>query len=93
MFDYLLRTWVINLKEFTVDKINHFVGEMAIEFQIAPTDKGELKPDKSFLYFNEKKKINSKDTLNLTVNIEYQTLLALTINLSTATMMPTFIFI
>ena len=65
MFDYLLRTWVINLKEFTVDKINHFVGEMGIEFQIAPTD------DKSFLYFNEKEKINSKDTLNLTVNIEY----------------------
>ena len=37
---------------------------------IAPTDGVELNFDKSFLYFDVKKKLYAKVTLNLTVNIE-----------------------
>ena len=57
------------MKKFTADSINYLVWEFRIEFEIALTDVGELNFDKSFLYFNVKKKIDAKITL--TVNIEY----------------------
>ena len=56
MFDYLTKTEVIILKEFTADSINYLVWELGIEFEIALTDGGELDFDNSFLYFNVKKK-------------------------------------
>ena len=56
MFDYLSKTYVINFKEFYVDKINDLVGELAIESEIAITDGGELNFDKSFLRLNVRKK-------------------------------------
>ena len=40
MFDYLSKTYVINFKEFYVDKINDLVGELGIESEIAITDGG-----------------------------------------------------
>ena len=56
MFDYLSKTYVINFKEFYVDKINDLVGELGIESEIAITDGGELNFDKSFLRLNVRKK-------------------------------------
>ena len=44
---------------------------MGIEFEIALTDGGELNFDRSFHYFNVKKKIHPKANLSLTVNIKY----------------------
>ena len=60
MFDYLSKTYVINFKEFYVDKINDLVGELGIESEIAITDGGELNFDKSFLRLNEGKKYIQK---------------------------------
>ena len=54
-----------------MDSINYLVWELGNEFEIALTDGCELNFDKSSLYFNVKKKIYSKVTLNLKVNIEY----------------------
>ena len=54
-----------------MDGINHLVWELVNEFEIALTDEGQLNFDKSSLYFNVKKKIYPKVTLDLTVNIEY----------------------
>ena len=59
------------MKKFTVDSTNYLACELEIEFETALTDGGELNFDKSFLYFNVKKKIYPKVTLDLTVNIEY----------------------
>ena len=56
MFDYLSKTYVINFKEFYVDKINDLVGELGIESEIPITDGGELNFDKSFLRLNVRKK-------------------------------------
>ena len=42
---------------------------IGVEFEIVFTDVGELNFDKSFLYFNVKKKLYAK--IALTVNIEY----------------------
>ena len=69
---------MINLKEFTVDSISYLGWELGFEFEIALTNAGwggggmgvcELNFDKSFLYFNVKKKIYTKVTVNLIVNI------------------------
>ena len=54
-----------------MDSTNYLACELEIEFEAALTDGGELNFDKSFLYFNVKKKIYPKVTLDLTVNIEY----------------------
>ena len=37
MFDYLTKTQVTNLKEFTVSSINYLGWELGIEFEIAFT--------------------------------------------------------
>ena len=42
MFDYLIRAYVINLKEFTVDSINYLGSELGVEFEISLTDGLEL---------------------------------------------------
>ena len=76
MFDYLTKTQVVNVKEIIAESIKYQVWEMGCDFEIAFTDGGELNFDKSFLRFNVKKKLYPKATLNVTVNIEYQTLLA-----------------
>ena len=49
MFEYLRKTQVINLKEFTVDSINYFCWELGIEFEIALTDGGGLNFDDGHL--------------------------------------------
>ena len=59
----------MNLKEFTVDSISHLVWKLGTEFEIALTDEGELNFDKYLLYFNVKKKIFAKVTLNLTKDV------------------------
>ena len=40
-----------------MDSINYLVWKLKIEFEIAPTDEGELNFDKSFLDLKVKKKI------------------------------------
>ena len=50
-----------------MDSINYLVWKLKIEFEIAPTDEGELNFDKSFLDLKVKKKY-SKVTFNLTGN-------------------------
>ena len=50
----------------------HYLNwELGFEFEITLTDGSSLNFDKSFLYFNVEKKIFSKVTFNLTINIEY----------------------
>ena len=77
MFDYLTKTLIIyceftegiywsNLL-WTASMI--LVGNWELN-SIAPTDGVELNFDKSFLYFDVKKKLYAKVTRNLTVNIE-----------------------
>ena len=53
-----------------MDSINCLVWKLEIEFERALSDGGELNFDKSSLNFNVKKMF-SKVTLDLTVNIEY----------------------
>ena len=57
-------------------RINYLVPELGIEFEVALNYGSELNFDKSFLHFIVKKRIYPKVTVNLTVNIEYKTLLA-----------------
>ena len=38
MSDYLNKTQVINLKDFTANSINYLVWELGIQFEIALTD-------------------------------------------------------
>ena len=57
MFEYLRKTQVVNLKEFTADSINYFCWELGIEFEIELTDGGGLNFDESFLSFHVKKNI------------------------------------
>ena len=59
------------------------------ELEIGLIVGGELNFDQCFLHLNVKKNICKE---LLTVNIEYETLLAETANLLGATKMPTFIF-
>ena len=53
----------MNLKEYTVDSINHLSGELGIEFEIVLTDGGGLNFYKSFLYLNVWKKIYMQNLL------------------------------
>ena len=52
-----------------MDSLIILVGDWELN-SIAPTDEVELNFDKSFLYFDVKKKLYAKVTLNLIVNIE-----------------------
>ena len=52
-----------------MDSISHLVWKLGTEFEIALTDEGELNFDKYLLYFNVKKKIFAKVTLNLTKDV------------------------
>ena len=51
MFDYLVKTQVINLKKFALDSINYLGWELGVEFEIAFTDGGELSFDGIFAAF------------------------------------------
>ena len=57
-----------------MDSINYLAWELGVNFEIALTNGAELNFVKSFLHFNGQKKIYAKVTLNLTVNVEFYTL-------------------
>lgn len=63
MFDFLVKNYAINLKEFNVGSINYFGWKLGIEF--------ELNFREPLLPFNLKENNIRKDTLNLAVSIEY----------------------
>ena len=54
-----------------MDNINCLVWVLVIELEKALTDGDALNFNKTSLHFNVKKKIYSKVTHNLTVNIEF----------------------